>query len=127
MVCRNTHSKHGDNRMQSIIDCAKAIHIDVEKEIINCNTTDEAAEVLIEMHLDKLVFQEVADQCKRISRKMSKDQIEFECIIFSTIYGTLGKTENADLFLKEIKIMIHVVGFRTRFKRLYTAYSNSYY
>lgn len=98
----NTHSKYGDNRMLSIIKSAKECKLDVYNEIINCNTTDEAVEVLREMNIDKKVFKEVINKCKLVCENFSKNKIDFECIVFSTIFGTLGKTTNADQLLKEI-------------------------
>lgn len=101
----NTHSKYGDGRMESIVSCADDCDLtsDERLKLLSCNTSDEAAEVLKEMGHADIVFKEVANRCKRVCETMADHKLVVECIVFSTIYGELSKTSDADKMLEEIK------------------------
>jgi cobalt-precorrin-5B (C1)-methyltransferase len=102
----NTHSKYGDNRMESILFCGKDYirRQEEEKAILACNTTDEAYEKLIGMGIEQEVLDAMARRCQVMAEKMGGKSVKVECIIFSTIYGTLSKTSQADKWLKELSV-----------------------
>lgn len=101
----NTHSKHGDHRMTSLADCGKAIGLGSEGRgsLLKANTTDEAVEILDNYQKRDKVFEEVANRCKTQCEKMAGNRLKVECLVFTTIYGTLAKSSGVDRLMKEIK------------------------
>lgn len=102
----NTHSKYGDGRMASIASCAIECGLseEVREQILRCNTTDEAVELLQSLACCDKVFEEVARRCKELCEEMANNQITVECIIFSNQHGTLARTKGAKTLLKEMAL-----------------------
>ena len=100
----NTHSKHGDNRMLSLVNCGKTIGLtkDEQRTLLEANTTDEAVELLIGFGKKEAVMKAVIDQCQHVLEEMSGHKVRVECIMFSTIYGSLSETEGAEALREEL-------------------------
>lgn len=99
---KNTHSKYGDHRMESIAkSCDKEV-VDIDT-ILKCNTTDEAVVYLKTIGQMERVFNDIALRCKTECEKMSDKQVDVECIVFTTVEGTIGKTPNSFDLLEEIR------------------------
>ncbi len=100
----NTHSKYGDNRMISLVNCGEVVGLEeVEKEaLLSANTTDEAVEMLITFGKKDAVMKAVVHRCKNVLEAMSGHQVSVECKMFSTIYGTLAETEGTHVLLEEL-------------------------
>ncbi len=98
---KNTHSKYGDGRMASIATCGEACQVDdaVIEKIHGCNTTDEAVEYLKKHGKADDVFQYMAKKCQQVCEHMCQDKVQVECIIFSTIHGTLGRSVGVEKIL----------------------------
>jgi cobalt-precorrin-5B (C1)-methyltransferase len=103
----NTHSQFGDHRMASIYQSALSVGISKEscKDLLECNTTDEAIEYLDSLSRDlrDRVCQSIVSRCKTAMETWAGHQIKVECIMFSKIHGELGHTEEAFEMLKELK------------------------
>jgi len=101
----NTHSKYGDHRMTAILSAAHQHFLTKEEEdrLLASNTTDEAVEILTEWGIVESVFDEVAKRCKLICENFAHNQLEVECIIFSTINGTLASTSQAEKWMEGMK------------------------
>ena len=65
------------------------------RSILDCNTTDEALEILQEKHLLKETMAEVTDRIQHYLNHRSYEQILLGAVIFSNVQGYLGQTKDA--------------------------------
>ena len=93
----NTHSHSADGRMEVL--CAAAIRSGAEiscaREILACNTTDEALYVLDKYHLLQRAMEDVTSHIQFYLDHRSYQQILLGAVIFSNEFGYLGQTEHA--------------------------------
>lgn len=93
----NTHSKHGDRRMEILWDCVSSVIPDsqrLEKEILSANTMEEASKILKEYNILEPVMKEVVHRIQAHVSRWSRG-IHVEVVTFSTTYGILGMSEGA--------------------------------
>ncbi|MCR4650042.1 MAG: cobalt-precorrin-5B (C(1))-methyltransferase CbiD [Lachnospiraceae bacterium] len=98
----NTHSKEADCRMEIISALAIKHYTEPEtvREILECNTTEEAAKLLKTCgKCDEVMSGAVEKICDNLVRR-SQWKIEVECIMFSKEVGELAKSKGADDFIK---------------------------
>lgn len=98
----NTHSKYADCRtefmaMQAMFKGASA---EVGKEIYGCLTTDEVVKVLQREALFDKVIPEVTKKIDFYMQHRVHGKIKTAALMFSNVYGILGKTEQADELIK---------------------------
>lgn len=98
----NTHSKYADCRtefmaMQAMFKGASA---DIGKEIYGCLTTDEVVKVLQREALFDKVIPEVTKKIDFYMQHRVHGKIKTAALMFSNVYGVLGKTEHADELIK---------------------------
>ena len=100
----NTHSHSADGRMEVLAAGAIRAGADLgcAKEILNCNTTDEALAVLDRHRILKETMKEITDRIQFYLDHRSYDQILLGAVIFSSEYGYLGQTEHAAELIKKI-------------------------
>ena len=106
----NTHSKYGDCRMEILGSAAAVYGVKPEtaKYILSCAACDEAVRVLREEGIDiptlELVSERIDHNLANRAFKACAIGQTFEtgAIMFSTEYGVLGKTKDADMLLKKI-------------------------
>ena len=100
----NTHSHSADGRMEVLAAGAIRAGADLgcAKEILNCNTTDEALAVLDRHRILKETMKEITDRIQFYLDHRSYDQILLGAVIFSSEYGYLGQTEHAAELIKRI-------------------------
>ena len=93
----NTHSHSADGRMEVL--CAAAIRSGAEiscaREILACNTTDEALYVLDKYHILQKAMEDVTSHIQFYLDHRSYQQILLGAVIFSNEFGYLGQTEHA--------------------------------
>ena len=94
----NTHSKYADCRtefmaMQAMFHGAST---EVGKEIFKCLTTDEVTKVLQREGLFDEVMKEVTDRIDFYMQHRVHGKIKTGALMFSNVYGILGRTEHAD-------------------------------
>lgn len=99
----NTHSHSADGRMEVLAAGAIRAGADLgcAKEILNCNTTDEALAVLDRHRILKETMKEITDRIQFYLDHRSYDQILLGAVIFSSEYGYLGQTEHAAELIKK--------------------------
>ncbi|QOR36735.1 cobalamin biosynthesis protein CbiD [Clostridium sp. 'deep sea'] len=99
-----THSKYADARMEILAAYCASIGASsiLTNEILNCNTTEQAVELIKDNKLTK-VFNILANKVANRATKRTHDSLKIECIIFSQGFGELGRSANADNLLKEFK------------------------
>lgn len=101
----NTHSRYGDCRMEILAAHAAAAGADAGTvgQILECVACDDALRILKETW-------KMEDTLHRLTRKIEfhlrhrcGNEMEIGVILFSKEYGILGKSENADALLEEIR------------------------
>lgn len=98
----NTHSKYADCRtetlaLQAMFHGASA---EVGKEIYECLTTDEVIKVLQRENLFDAVIPEITKKIDFYMQHRVHGKIKTAALMFSNVYGVLGKTEHADELIK---------------------------
>ncbi|MBR2181892.1 MAG: cobalamin biosynthesis protein CbiD [Acidaminococcaceae bacterium] len=98
----NTHSKYGDCRseflaLQALFHGAAP---EVGKEIYQALTTDEMTKILKREGLFETVMEEAVKKIDFYMQKRVHGKVKTGAILFSNVYGLLGKTANADQLLK---------------------------
>lgn len=94
----NTHSKYADCRtelfaLQAMLHGASK---EVGQEIYNCLTTDEVTKILQREQIFEPVIQEVTKKIDFYMQHRVHGKIKTGALMFSNVYGILGKTECAD-------------------------------
>ena len=100
----NTHSHNADARMETL--CAAAIRcgctLECAREVLDCNTTDEALQVLDSNHILKKTMEEIMRQIQFYLDNHSYHQILLGAVVFSNEYGYLGQTADAGELINKI-------------------------
>mgnify|MGYP000216023185 CR=1 FL=1 len=100
----NTHSHNADARMETL--CAAAIRcgctLECAREVLDCNTTDEALQVLDSNHILKKTMEEIMRQIQFYLDHHSYHQILLGAVVFSNEYGYLGQTADAGELINKI-------------------------
>lgn len=102
----NTHSKNSDSRMEIMTANALLAGADVEvlKQVMSCVTTDDALKVLNENGLMEATMKNVTNKVEfYLNNRAKGSNLEIGVIIFSNVYGILGKTDNAEQMIRKIK------------------------
>ena len=101
----NTHSHSADARMEVL--AANALRVgadgDTARDILNCNTTDEALDILHEKGLLEPAMQEIMERIQFYLDHRSYEQIKLGAVVFNNVYGYLGKTRDAGELIQEIQ------------------------
>ena len=101
---KNTHSKYGDRRMEILcgivtdLYCSKSID-DVKVQLSACVSTDEAVRILKEAGIADDVLAEMTRLVHKNMSDWAGTDVQIELIVFSNVYGVLGKTSGAEKFL----------------------------
>ncbi len=104
---RNTHSQYGDHRMEILTEIAAGIieksfieeHsskcIDLRNALADCVMTDEAIRILKEYGIAEEVLSEMTRRIQAVMQEWAQGKIQVEVVVFSNVYGELGRTEKA--------------------------------
>ena len=100
----NTHSKYGDCRMEILAAHAAAAGLRAERteEILRCVACDEALRVLREEGLCEAALARVTEKVGFHLRTRAGEGMEIAAILFSKVYGELGRTAGAEDLLRKI-------------------------
>jgi cobalt-precorrin-5B (C1)-methyltransferase len=103
----NTHSKYGDRRMEILGQIAEDVSgrelPALRAELDGCVTTDEAVRILKAQGMEVPVLAEMTRRIRSVMEGWADGKMQIEVIVFSNVYGELGKTEQAEQFLKELR------------------------
>ena len=103
----NTHSKYGDHRMEILGQIAEDVSgrelPALRAELDGCISTDEAVRILKERRLDAPVLAEMTRRIRAVMEGWADGKMQVEVIVFSNVHGELGKTEQAEQFLEELR------------------------
>ena len=101
----NTHSHSADARMEVLASNALRVGADGDtaRDILNCNTTDEALDILHEKGLLEPAMKEIMEKIQFYLDHRSYEQIKLGAVVFNNVYGYLGKTRDAGELIQEIQ------------------------
>ncbi len=104
----NTHSKYGDHRMEIMTRVAGGFlgGEDFDRlsgELSSSVSTDEAIRILKVYGIDSLVMSEITRRVKKQVEEWSGGALNAEVVLFSNVYGELGKTSQAPDYMRQIK------------------------
>lgn len=93
----NTHSHCADSRMEILASNAIRAGADLEsaRKLLECNTTDEALEVLADVGLLEQTMKIIMGKIQYYLDHRSYEQIKLGAVVFSNVQGYLGQTEGA--------------------------------
>lgn len=93
----NTHSHCADCRMEILASNAIRVGADLAcaRALLDCNTTDEALELLKEHGLMEKTMQQIMEKIQYYLNHRSYEQIKLGAVVFSNAQGYLGQTESA--------------------------------
>ena len=102
----NTHSHSADSRMEILASNAIRAGADLEcaKKLLDCNTTDEALEVLTEYKILESTMKIVMDKIQYYLNHRSYEQIQLGAVLFSNVQGYLGQTESAAELIECLRV-----------------------
>ena len=100
----NTHSHNADGRMEVLAANGIRAGADLEcaRQILMCNTTDEALQILDQNGILKKTMEQVMNRIQFYLNHRSYDQILLGAVVFSNVYGYLGMTEDVPRLIQEI-------------------------
>lgn len=101
----NTHSKNSDSRME-ILAANTALYtdnIDILRNIMNSVTTDEALKFIKAEGILDNVMKKIIDKATFYINNRVNSEIETGILMFSNVYGILGKSDNADNMFEHFK------------------------
>ena len=101
----NTHSHSADARMETL--CANAVRagggLTCAKEILNCNTTDEALAVLKKHGILEETMKHLMERIQFYLDHRSYQQILLGAVVFSNEFGYLGQTASAAELIEKLQ------------------------
>lgn len=102
----NTHSHSADARMEVLASNAirAGAELSCARSILECNTTDEALEILSLEGLLKETMQEITNRIQFYLNHRSYEQILLGAVIFSNVQGYLGQTPDAAKLIEKLTI-----------------------
>ena len=94
----NTHSKYADCRTElfALEAMFNGASVEVGKEIYGCLTTDEVTKVLKRENIFEPVMAKVTEKIDFYMQHRVHGKIKTAALMFSNVYGILGKTKYAD-------------------------------
>ena len=101
----NTHSHCADCRMEILASNAIRAGADFNcaKTILDCNTTDDALEVLVQNEILEPTMKILMEKIQYYLNHRSYEQIQLGAVLFSNVQGYLGQTEDAAGLIEKLE------------------------
>ena len=101
----NTHSRNADARMEILAANAAVAGagLDTVREVMGCISTDDALEVIDREGLIPEVSKLLMEKVEYHMNHRTGGRIRTGAVMFSSVYGLLGKTSLADVLLDEVR------------------------
>lgn len=98
----NTHSRWADCRMELLATAALRAGLGAEKVcmILDSFTTDDALEKVTEAERG-LLMEQVMSKIESYLEYRAAGEMEVASVVYSKVYGILGKTKKADELMKK--------------------------
>ena len=100
----NTHSKYGDCRMDILTAQAACCGISPAgaREMLECVTCDDGIRILENEKIRETTMEHLTRRIRKLLEIRAGGEMETGVILFSKVYGLLGKTPNADGLIEHI-------------------------
>lgn len=100
----NTHSHEGDCRMELLAAAGIRENVSLEclKKILDCVTTEEALAFIDAEDKKEDVMEDIMKKIDFYLKKRAADRLQIACIVYSNMYGLLGKTAKAEELLRRL-------------------------
>ncbi len=100
----NTHSKYGDCRMDILAAQAATCGISPTgaQEMMECVACDDALRILEEEGIYEETLIRLTQKVNKLLAIRAGDEMETGTVLFSKVYGLLGKTDNTEELIKKI-------------------------
>ena len=100
----NTHSQEADCRMELIAAAAIRCHTPAPAilRILDCASTEEACGILMQERRLNECFAYITDRISYHLNKRAGENMDVQCIVYSIEHGILGKTVQAEKYLREV-------------------------
>lgn len=100
----NTHSKYGDCRMDILAAQAAICGISPAgaREMLDCVACDDALRILKEEGIYEETLAHLTQRVNKLLAIRAGDEMETGAVLFSKVYGLLGKTGNTETLIKRI-------------------------
>ena len=101
----NTHSRNADSRMEILASNAAMAGASLEtvRSIMGCISTDSALEVIDSEGLIPKVSELLMEKVQFHMNHRTGGKIRTSAVMFSSVYGMLGMTENAEEMINEFR------------------------
>ena len=101
----NTHSKEGDCRMELLGAAAVRTGCDLEtvRQILASVSTEEGVRILKERGALERTMEDIMARIMFFLRKRADERLKIECMVYSSEFGLLGKSEGALEMLETIR------------------------
>lgn len=101
----NTHSRNADARMEILASNAAVAGADMQTvlRILDCISTDDALEVIGSVGLIPKVSELLMQKIEFHMNHRTGSAVRTSAVVFSSVYGLLGKTSLADEMLDEVR------------------------
>ena len=100
----NTHSKYGDCRMDILTALAAVCGLSPAgaREMLDCVACDDALRILQEEGIYESTLDRLTKQVNKLLAIRAGGELETGAVLFSKVYGLLGKTDNTEMLIKRI-------------------------
>ena len=100
----NTHSKYGDCRMDILAAHSAACGLSAAgaAEMLDCVACDDALRILREEGIFGNALARLTRQVEQMMSIRTYGELETGAVLFSKVYGLLGKTDNTEKLIKKI-------------------------
>ncbi len=100
----NTHSKYGDCRMEILAAQAAACGISPAgaSELLECVACDDALRILREEGVYEETLRRLTERVHRLLTIRAGEDMEVGVVLFSKVYGLLGRTDNTEQLIRKI-------------------------
>ncbi|MCD8232615.1 MAG: cobalt-precorrin-5B (C(1))-methyltransferase CbiD [Clostridiales bacterium] len=100
----NTHSREADARMEILASAALAAGIDADRarQILEAVTTDEGLRIIRETDVWQRTLEILVEKIGYHLNRRAQGRLKIGAVVFSNVYGELGRTENAGEILSRL-------------------------
>ena len=100
----NTHSKYGDCRMDILTAQAALCGVSPKgaAEMLECVACDDALRVLQEENIYEDTMKHLTSRVQQLLNIRAGEDMEVGAVLFSKVYGLLGKTSNTEKLIEKI-------------------------
>lgn len=100
----NTHSKYGDCRMDILTAQAALCGVSPQgaAEMLECVACDDALRILKEEQIYHETLEHLTARVEKLLKIRAGEDMEVGAVLFSKVYGLLGKTDNTEKLIQHI-------------------------